>query len=365
MSLFGRIGIINIIVFALIVLVTVGFILLHKTEVETPEKVTEQLARKVLKEKSEILIEQLQQAFKEQNTKQVSSLIRDTSREGPAAIPFLMSSFKESNQPEFQMIIVKTMGTIPHQTTVEALKKLYSEYINEQSNSDVRKEMILALSRIDGRNNFETFVTYLKEEKHPPLRKVLCDCLVATGDIPKIDSVIKANQDNQSLIQDLTAVKNTLAKKETERDETVEIKQLDLSAPEGIDKLENILKSDRPLGLRLLALQKLEKANSAEAVKVLMAYLESFQGTNDNDKIVKLNVLVTLTRLRINEARLLVKKLLKNEDGEIRRQTVEFLGGFGDEASIPLLNQVVSNDLSSEVQQKARQSIQKIKERNK
>lgn len=92
--------------------------------------------------------------------------------------------------------------------------------------------------------------------------------------------------------------------------------------------------------------------------------METPEGKTDNDKTVKLNAIAALTRMRINEARLAVKKLLENEDVEIRKNTVEFLGAFGDKASIPLLNQVILHDSISEIRTKAQNAIEDIRRRN-
>jgi HEAT repeat protein len=358
------VGIISF-VLVLVVFAWIGFEIFHKAPVKIPKTdLAEKPIANPVQEKIELFIKQLQEAVLSKNVEQVSSLMKSLSEIGPTAITSIVSAFNQSNNPEFQMVLIKIIVMIKDQITIKTLLELYPTYINKQPDSNVQKEIIIALSVVGGRSVFNNFVDYLKTEKNTEVRKILCDCITALGDAPKIDAAIKANQDNPMLVQDLTSIKNRLEKNKNIQNEVVDIEKLDLSTSEAIKKLDQILKSDKSSALRILALQKLEKANSSQAVNILLQFIESSESKTDNDKTIRLNAIATLCRMRINEARLAVKKLLENENIEIRKNTVEFLGAFGDKANIPLLNQVIANDSVPEIKGKAQKAIETIKSRN-
>ena len=96
-----------------------------------------------------------------------------------------------------------------------------------------------------------------------------------------------------------------------------------------------------------------------------MSYIESTEWATNNDKtIVKPNALMTLARMRTNESRLAVNRILKNGDFEIRKLMVKFIGDFGDKAYIPVLNQVITDDASQEVKNSAQGALATLKRRN-
>lgn len=361
MILSGKTGTIILVILILTVLISVSWVLFHKTGVEISEESTRKTPEEAVKEG---FVKQLQRALADKNAKEVTSLMKSISAMGPTAVPPLVSAFKKNNNPEFQIVIIKTMGLIPDKTVLTSLQELYVTYAKQQPDFNVQKEIILTLSRLGGRDIFDTFINYLKIEKNQEIKNLLGNCLVAIGDTSKIDSAIKDNQSDPQLVQTLMAVKSKTEQDKTQRDVAIEINSLDLSGETAIKKLEDILKSEQSLSLRIFALQKLEQANSEPAVEVLLGFAEIPDNGNESNKTIKLNTIAALARMKINEARLAVKKLLANENLEIRRNTVEFLGAFGDSGSIPLLNQVISGDSSTEIRQKAGESILKIKQRN-
>lgn len=356
-----KIGILILIVLILAVLIKTGYDWLHKPVIEPPRKSIE--ANNPAQEKTRLLIKQLEQAIITKNTRETIFLMKSISDTGISVLPLLTSSFMETHNPEFQITLVKTMGMIKEQATIKALSDLYKEYSTKQPALNVQKEIIITLSFVGEHSVFDSFIDYLKTEKKPEIRETLCDCLIAIGDIKKIDAVIKANQDNPLFIQDLTAIKSKLEKNKVVRNEVVEIEHLDLSASASITKLDDILKSDNPLAIRLLALQKLEKANTGESIKVLLKFVESSKDATESDKTIRINAIAALTKMRINEAESAIKELLEGKEAEIRKKTVEFLGAFGDKTSIPLLNQVAATDSVPEIRTKAQNAIEDIKKR--
>ena len=349
-----------------IVLGWIGFETFRKpvVNIHKPSVIEKPVADPV-QEKTDLLIKQLLEAVSSKNAGKVSSLMQSLSEIGPAAIQPIVTAFNQNTNPEIRIILVRTLGKIRDQATINALLELHQAGIAKKLPVSVRKEILVNLSVVGGRAFFDNFIDFLKAENDPELRKIICDCITALGDVPKIDAAIKANLDNPALVQDLTAIKAKMKEKDVIRDEYIEMEHLDLSNDEDIKKLEQILNSDKAPALRIQAVRKLEKANSEKAVNVLLSYIESTEWATNNDKtIVKPNALMTLARMRTNESRLAVNRILKNGDFEIRKLMVKFIGDFGDKAYIPVLNQVITDDASQEVKNSAQGALATLKRRN-
>ena len=82
---------------------------------------------------------------------------------------------------------------------------------------------------------------------------------------------------------------------------------------------------------------------------------------SDRDGLIRLNALSSLTRMTASAARMRVRELGLGPDPSVRLTVVELVGGFGDAAMLPLLEQVLLLDKTAPMAravERARRSIE-------
>lgn len=222
---------IGMIVVFFVLLVIAGVVLFYKPEpgVKIPEKKQEKPKAEIPKppekgpERSDIIkerqvkinavIKQLEQAIASKNDEEIRSIINSLDKTDPFTQITLLNTLHSSQNTELQSLILKIIGSWQAHIGIDSVKKFYLKQLAEPTHTALRRQTILVLSLIGGRKVCDDFIDFLKQEPDAEIRKVIGECLTVLGDVQKIDDAIKANQDNSTLVQELTTIRNNLEKK--------------------------------------------------------------------------------------------------------------------------------------------------------
>lgn len=296
------------------------------------------------------LLKGLEAASGKADRAQTSEWVDGLVREGEAAVPLALESLKKTGVWNFRVALLDVFARIRTASSLSALEGFFATL--QAKETALKIEIVRRMSRMGGSLPREALTRILGNEANESVRGEIAKALVALGLTP--EETAKLQKRDREVLESQVKVKAE------QRSRITTLEKLDPRTETGLAELRKPALEESTVAIALLAFQKLEERGDGKAAEVLSLRVKAKAETNEA-KIIQTNALAALTRMKASEARLAVKDVALGEDESLRIQAVDLLGGYGDPAMIPLLEQAVLKDKSDRMAkavERARVSIE-------
>jgi len=298
------------------------------------------------------LILSLRDAIESENHPLSAKIILDLKGQGNSIIAPVLSELKKGAEWKYSAALMKALGEL---RTREALRGLEEAYFLFSSNMTVAKSFVIQImSETGGLLARESLGTLLAKETDPQMRQEIGKALVAIGLRP--EELKKLREQDRPIIEREVLVK------ESQRNRLESLEKLDPRAAASLPVLRTAALTESTIAIAVFAFSKLEDRGDAEAAQILVERVKAPTETPDS-RIIQTNALSSLARMRVTEARLAYREIVLKSEFGLKKQAISMLGTFGDEAMIPVLDQVAKLDSGMEIQRLIEQATMSIRSR--
>ena len=279
------------------------------------------------------LIHALETATESNDRKKIQELSIELSRQGDAGIGMILQTLKENRAWNLRITLLDVLQAIRSQKAVLAFSDFYASL--KKTEVALKLEILKRLSPMGGRITREALVKLLEGESDEEPRLEISKALVALGITP--DEVSKLGARDRELLGKDVSSKHEM------RERLSSLRNADPESEKDFADLKKTALEDRTIAIAIAAFRKLEERGDGDAATVLAQRVKAPAETNQ-DRIIQTNALAALTRMPAVDARLAVKDIALNGSPELRLQVVHLLASYGDEAMIPLLEEIAKKD---------------------
>jgi hypothetical protein len=256
-------------------------------------------------------------------------------RLGEDALAPAVEHLKTERTWAVRMALLDAISGVRHPCAVAAMGEVYASA--KEVETALRIEAVRRLGRMAGTPTRELLAGFLATEKSEAVRGEIGKALVVLGLTPQ-EAAKLGERDRAVLEPQAKAREGLLARLEA-------VEKADVAAEAGLAVVRKTALEDDVVAVALSAFSRLEARDDAAAAGILVERVARPASTNER-KIIQTNAIASLTRMTCVQARVAVRKIALGGDAELRVQAVEILGGFGDVAMLPLLDQALAMDKS-------------------
>lgn len=310
---------------------------------------TEQVSQKRLELIRELL-RVLEVAASGSDRPKVAELSEGLVREGDATVTPAVEQFQKSRIWNYRIALLDVLSRIRTGSCLAALESCYATL--HASETALKVELVRRIGRMGGGLTRECLARLLANEADETLREEMAKGLIALGVTPEEASTLQK--------RDRDILETQARLKDEQRSRIAALEKVDPRSDQGLADLKKAATEETVIAITLLAYRKLQERNDAVAAGILADRVKAPAETNDS-RILQTNALASLAQMKVAEARLVVRDVALGDDDSLRLQAVELLGGYGDRAMVPLLEQAALKDKSermAKAAEKARVSIE-------
>jgi hypothetical protein len=256
-------------------------------------------------------------------------------RLGEDALAPVVDALRAERTWSVRMALLDVIAGVRHPGAVAAMGEVYASAKDVET--ALRIEIVRRLGRMAGTPTRELLASLLGKEKADAVRAEIGKALIVLGLTP--EEAAKLADRDRAILEPQAKARSELRG----RLETVE--KADVATDAGLAEVKKIALEDEVVAVALSAFSRLETRDDGAAVGILTERVRK-PATSNEQKIIQTNAIASLTRMKSSEARVAVRAIALGEDAELRVQAVEILGGFGDAAMLPLLDQATAMDKS-------------------
>lgn len=328
----------------------------HEPTVDAPSKrlpvpppSTEQVAQKRL-ELIQELLRALEGAATKSDRPKVTELSDGLVRESEAAVTPVVETLKKTRVWNYRIALLDVLSRIRTAPSLSALESFYGTL--QAPEKALKVEVVRRIGRMGGSLPRECLTRLLANESDDALRDEIAKGLVALGLTPSEASKLQK--------RDRDVLEAQVRLKDDQRSRIAALEKVDARSEQGLADLRKAAGEETTIAIALLAYRKLQERDDAAAATVLADRVKVPAESKDA-KILQTNALAALAQMKVAEARVAVRDVALGDDEGLRIQAVELLGGYGDRAMVPLLEQAALKDKSERMAkavEKARVSIE-------
>jgi len=302
------------------------------TELKTPATSMDR-ARVAREQYVATLLQALRAAVLRQDSRQAEEALDLLVREGEAAVLPVAHALKGETDPRLSAALLLILERTRLPSSVAVLANVYRDLDSGQVAR--RRRVAQHLARIGGTTVRQILLEFMRDTNDPALREELAKLLIQTG---VMSSELAAWGGRER--EDLEA---RTARAQGTRERVQLVAGADPRTDSGFEAIRKVALEETTIAVAVEAFRKLEKANDERSVATLVERV-SQNPASGGESLIRLNALTSLAKMTSTAARKAVRDLGLGADQELRLTTIELVGGFGDPAMIPLLDQAKAKD---------------------
>ena len=303
-------------------------------------------AEKLRTEYVEGLLDALAAADTSKDPRQAQELVSQLGKLGEAALPMILKRLKAEGAWNFKMALLKALSRIPSDKGILAAREFYRSL--GARDLAYKIETIRTIARSGWPRSRRVLATLLKEEKDEAVREELSRALVDLGMTTEEAALLDS--------EEARLMETQVRERATMGEKVEKLRKADVKSSEGWELAKSFARKETAIPVAVAAYRRLEERNDAEAAEILLQKVREKPGDKDGG-ILRTNALASLARMTTSRARTALRDLAFSEEETLRTQVISLIGSFGDEAMIPLLEEIAKANDSESVKNLAGNAI--------